>query len=844
MLLAGSPASALADDELEPVVIVGQRAGLATAQDIKRDSMEIVDSVVADDINKLPDLNVTDALSRVTGVQILRDRGEGVGVAIRGLTQMETLLNGREFFTAGSGRTLDFADIPAEMPAGIDVYKTVSANRIEGGVGGTIDLRTHRPFDFAGRQLLGSARVIRGDLVDDEEPQFSTLLSNRWQTGGHGEFGALLNVAYQRRAWREDQKSAGSPTARTDLIAGQTLTAANGTSETSSLGYRVRTGGDLVLQWRPSDRLELYAEGHYAGFKTIQDSYQINATPSSGFAPGSVALFPGGNDLKSITWRDAPLSILSFARDTEDQTGQVAIGGLWGKDAAILKADISYTASANDLFFSGPVFKGMAATFNHDVSGVIPATGVGGVDLLNPAHFQYASLAYRTRPFDGDLFAAQLDGDYALTGGFIQSIAAGVRYARRNADNAPGVIYADTAVSGISVADRPGYVMANPVKDFLGGAGDSIGRYLVGKPGLARDAESLREAFGIRDPIPDAGNPLSVWRIDEQTIAGYSMAAFAAEGAPVDGNIGLRIVMTQEAVTGSRSAFGSDAVRPVAIDSSDVDYLPSLNVRYRLGEGLYFRAGASKTITRQNFDQLSPSLTLSRNTVTPSLNQGAAGNPALKPIRSDNLDLALEKYVNRSTSLAITGFIKQVDGFVTTVSRPEVYDGVTYQVSRPQNGSDASIGGIEFGYQQFYDFLPGWLHGFGMQANYTYIDSATPSSILGQNLPLQNLSEHSYNLIGLYEQGPWSVRVAYNWRDTFLSGIANIVGVGALPVYTRGYDWLDASLGYRLDKHVSFAIEGMNLLSTLRSSYYGAATRPQSVWLNDTQIGATVTVRF
>lgn len=100
---------------LEDILVVGKRASLASAQEIKRNKMEIVDSVVADDINKLPDINVTDALSRFTGVQILRDRGEGAGVAIRGLTQMETLLNGWEVFTAGSGRNLDFADISSEM---------------------------------------------------------------------------------------------------------------------------------------------------------------------------------------------------------------------------------------------------------------------------------------------------------------------------------------------------------------------------------------------------------------------------------------------------------------------------------------------------------------------------------------------------------------------------------------------------------------------------------------------------------------------------------------------------------------------------------------------------------
>lgn len=853
-LIAVKPVSAFAQNDssgvdtgaivLKDILVVGKRAGLASAQEIKRDKMEIVDSVVADDINKLPDINVTDALSRITGVQILRDRGEGAGVAIRGLTQMETLLNGREVFTAGSGRNLDFADIPSEMLAGIDVYKTSSANHIEGGVGGTVDLRTHRPFDFQGRQLFGSARVIHGDLVDDQEPQFSTLLSDRWQTESFGEFGALVNFAYQRRAWREDQKSTGNPVARTDIIPGQTVIAPNGTSETTSLGLRERTAGSLVLQWRPSDSIELYAEGNYAEFKTIQDSYQINVTPSSTFVAGSPRLFPGTNDLQSISWTNAPLSILSFARDTVDRTQQAAVGGKWNKDALTLKADLSYTKSFNNLFFSGPVFSGKAATFSQDLSGQIPATSIGGINLLDPANFQYASMAYRSRPFAGDLSTAQLDGDYTLSSSFIKSVSAGIRYAKRSAGNAPGLIFADAPLTGISAADKTGYVMSNPAQDFLGGESSSIGNYMVGNLDSARDAAGLRNAFGITAPIPSAGSPLGVWGISEETQAGYLMSKFEATGFPLDGNVGLRAVRTLESVTGSQSAPSTGAVLPINIDSTDIDYLPSLNLRYQLMKGLYLRGGVSKSITRQNFDQLSPSLTLIRNTVTPSLNQGSSGNPQLKPIRSDNFDLAVEKYFNPTTSVYATGFLKQVDGFVTTVSNPEVHDGLTYQVSRPQNGTAATIDGFEVGYQQFYDFLPSWLSGFGTQANYTYIDSETPSSVLGQKVPLQNLSKHSYNLVGMYEKGPFSARVAYNWRDTFLSGVTNIVGVGALPIYTRGYGWLDASVGYRINDHFSFTIEGMNLLNTLRSSYYGVETRPQSVWVNDTQVGATMTVRF
>ncbi|HSI55987.1 MAG TPA: TonB-dependent receptor [Ideonella sp.] len=838
-------AEAAEDTEIPSVVIIGKRASLASAQEIKRSEIGIVDAVVAEDIQKLPDLSVSEALQRVTGVQIARDRGDGGAVAIRGLSQTETTLNGREVFTAGSGRTLDFADIPAEMIASIRVHKTSTAQLIEGGVGGLIDLRTRRPFDFQTSQFVASGRWIHGDLVDRAKPQVSTLASRRWTLDGGGEFGALLSLSHQARAWREDQKSDGNPILRTDLIPGTTVTAPNGTTETTSVGERSRSAGTLVLQWRLSERLELYAEGSAARFKTRQDSHQINVQASPTFVPGSPTLFAGTTDLKSITWTDAPVSVLSFARDTVDKTQQAALGGSWRDGALTLKADLSRTRSANTLFFSGPFMASTAASFSQDLSHTVPSTSVAGTDLLDPANLRYTGVAYRSRRFEGGLKAARLDGEYRPTAGFIDKISAGWRFADRDADNAAGTVFGDAAVTGLTAADRPQSVMPNPYTSFLPGTGArSIGRYLVGDLGMARDAQALRDAFGIVAPMPTTANPLSLWRIAERSHAAYLMASFHALGGALDGNAGLRLLRTRRSVAGWQSEPATGAVLPIALDNSDHDLLPSLNLRHALSEKLYLRASASKTLTHPNFDQLSPSLTLLRNSINPTLNQGSAGNPALRPLRATNLDLALEAYLDPASSLYLTGFVKRVDGFLTTLSAPEVHDGVTYQVSRPQNSDKARIQGLEFGYQQFFTGLPGWLGGVGLQGNYTYVDSETPSRALGRDIPLQNLSRHSANLIALYERGPISARVAYNWRSSFLSSVASFVGVGALPVYTRGYGWLDASASLRIGERLVLSVEGSNLLRTLRRSYYGVGTRPESHWLNDRQISVAASIRF
>lgn len=859
LLLAGAGA-ALADEpaQLESVVVIGTRASLDSAQQRKREHLDIVDSVVAAEINKLPDLNVSDALQRVTGIQIVRDRGEGSIVSLRGLTQVETTLNGREVFTAGGGRTLDFADFASEMLSGIDVYKSASAERIEGGMAGTIDLRTRRPFDFSGDANVVSARLIHGDLVGRDAGQFSALASRRWALGGGaGDFGVLLNLVVQERTWREDLKSTGNPmlcSARTplttpsqcrfDLIPGQDVVAPNGTSETTSEGRRRRTGATLITQWRPNDALELYAEGHFAELRTIQDSHQINATRGPSFVPGSVTLFPGTSDLSSITWTSAPLSVLSFARDTVDRSRQLAAGGRWTNGVLSLSGDLSHTKSYNNLFFSGPFFGATAAQFSQDVSGDVPQTSVTGTDLLNPANLRYTGLAYRTRPFAGDLTATRLDAEWQRPGAFFERLAVGWRFAKRSADNTPGLIFADAAVTGLTAADTPGRVRPNPYDNFLDGAASSIGPYLVGDLGDARNAAGLRNAFGITTPIPAAANPLSVWRIQEQTHAVYLKGDFQVADGRLDGNAGVRAVHTRTSVTGTQSVPSSGTTAPIDLDAGTTDWLPQLNVRYHLEPGLLLRAAASRTITRPNFDQLSPSLTLVPNPTNPSLNQGGAGNPALQAVRADNIDLAIEHYGGPAQSASLTLFWKKVDGFISSAAQDEVHDGATYSVSRPYNRGSGNVRGLEAAYQRFFDFLPGAWRGLGIQANYTYVDGHAPDPVLGADAPLQNLSRHSGNLIGLYEHGPVVARLAYNWRSKFLSGATSVVGVGALGIYTRSYGWLDASLGYRIDKRMTVSLEAGNILGTIRRSYYGTPTRPQGAWANDRQLAVSMSVQF
>src|ERR1700727_712050 len=178
--------SANQSNNLDEIVVTGVRVSVKSALDEKKNADQVQDSIVAEDIGKLPDNNVIEALQHVTGIQISRNAAEATQLLVRGLPDIETLLKGREIFPC-AGRFITLQDIPAELLQRVDVQKSARADDIEGGIAGEIDVRLHRPFDFDGLELAGTVRGTNSSLSDKTDPTASILASNRWHTD-IGEF--------------------------------------------------------------------------------------------------------------------------------------------------------------------------------------------------------------------------------------------------------------------------------------------------------------------------------------------------------------------------------------------------------------------------------------------------------------------------------------------------------------------------------------------------------------------------------------------------------------------------------------------------------------------------------
>ncbi|MBV6863760.1 TonB-dependent receptor [Xanthomonas euvesicatoria] len=854
-----TPASDATTQQLDTVQVTGTRSSVTKAQLVKQNAEQIVDSIVAEDIGKLPDNNVAEALQRISGIQISRNYGEGSAIAIRGLTQVRTELNGRDIFTANDGRGLSFEDVSAELLGGVNVYKNPSADMIEGGLGGTVDLRTRLPFDYDGRKIAGSVQYNYYDLADDGKPAFSGLFSDRWQTG-IGEIGILVNYSQQKSPFRQDTISIEPWYTQTDLpgYEGQGVSVPHGAGINTTVGERERKTGAFAMQWRPNDAVEVYTQVLRSDYDFSWHDYSFFALTGANPMQGLPGIQVNNrNEFANGSFQNVPTESNTSLTERHSVTTDYSLGAKWTVNEKLtLSTDFQYvdatTTGTRYILSTGQV---TSPQFNVDFRGDLPrlsVTDASGAEGYLADVNNYNGWRYHLDNKDdnkGTEFAWRSDMDLAFDSDFVRSFKAGVRYTDRDAET-KGNIYRFMCINncdGAPFSQYPGIgVMTNPITDFFRGQSHAFGPTLTASDAAVANYQQTLAAFGA-SPLEFAPNNINTQ--NEKTYAAYGVLRFGVDGEiPFDGNIGVRVVRTEVGSQGVRT--GTDAegggLIPVDAQQTYTDVLPSLNLRWMLSDQLQWRFAASRGISRPTFDKLNPNLSLSTGTSNgASTFTGTAGNPSLEAVKADQFDTALEWYFGQGSMMYGTLFYKKVEGFIANAVFNEVYDGQVWQITRPVNGDSGKIRGAELGYTQFFDFLPGWLSGFGLQTNYTYVDSEAPSPTAtdtnGQSLtvPLEGLSKNSYNAILSYETARFQGRVAYNWRSDWLVTTAGN-GTGNLPVYNKGFGQLDASLRFNINDVWSISLDGVNLLDTRRESYLGTESRYRDFVINDRRYGLTL----
>jgi len=284
---ATNTAEAKSDSDLTEILVTGIRKALATSQEIKKEADTVVDSITASDIGAFPDKSVAEALQRVTGVTVTRFAASGdtthfsaepSGVIIRGLPQVRSEFNGRDSFNANSSRGLSFGDVSPELMAGVDTYKNTTAEMIEGGIAGTVNLRTHVPFDSQGFVLAASAELGYGDLSEETDPAGSLIISDRWDTGA-GEFGLMANAAYSEVTTESQGTQIGRFYNMTNVAAygGGQKWFPSGVDIRNNVYDRTRTGFSVAGQWQsPNDKLLATLQYNRSEYENNWEEFSLN----------------------------------------------------------------------------------------------------------------------------------------------------------------------------------------------------------------------------------------------------------------------------------------------------------------------------------------------------------------------------------------------------------------------------------------------------------------------------------------------------------------------------------------------------------------------------------------
>ena len=821
---AAAPADEAAEGQT--IVVTGIRSSLTRAADIKKNALQVVDSIVADDIGKLPDPTTAAALQRVPGVLVSVNRNnELADVRVRGLPDILTTVDGREVFTTND-RSFNLQDMPAQALARIDVAKSQTADQIEGGLAGTIDLQLNKPFAFKKPTVVATARGNYGRYDDRFGPQLGLLATDRWDTG-IGEIGVLLNGSYSKQGYTRSstilvdrRSSATTPYNTPGLLLPNVM------QDMPQTGEVTRKEFNGALQWQASPSLMAYVEGFYTSFRDRGAVQGFNFQPyTASFGTTAVVsitdVVPGDQCIttrasnsgqnpaintdqqgrqtletftpqtlcqpKSMTIRNAAMNQSSTARDNQTTNKQVAGGFVYDQDGWHARVDLSYQRSNTDTQdFTINVGQRLATmTVDFDDEGLPHYTTPSG-PLESPANLIIRNAFQQNySTASGSLFQTRIDLAKDFDGSILKKLSAGARYANRVAafqsvqsstafpapagTGSPNFGTNEANVVKVSTLGLPAsfLTLSAPTPDLNNG-----GRALVPSTDFLLSESNLdliRPIFKL--PLGRPGyDPGRRFDAKERTFASYAQAQYEVPlggDFTLDGVIGLRAVQVHRVYDGFQSVTTgtTTSYMPLHSDTTNWNVLPVVTARLRDGP-LQSRFSYSKSIRRPDFPDLNPATTLRQSFNNLVQSTGTAGNPNLKDQRSESFDATLEYYIGKGY-VALAGYYRNIHDRVITGAQVERYGTVDYAISRPRNVGEAKLKGIELSGQYFFDFLPGAFSGFGTQGSFTISDSKIGGNDPLAGFPLQGVSKYNYTAGLLYEKFGLSGRLVYTWRSKY-----------------------------------------------------------------------------
>lgn len=796
--------------EEDAIVVTGIRASLEQAADIKREASQVMDVITAEDVGKLPDANVAEALQRVTGVQITRVFGEGQSVSVRGLQQVRVEVDGRTLLGWSArlsppendqlGRSSGLDSVPSSLFGRLEVRKSPLASQAEGGLGGTVNLVTPKPLSFKEPTVSLRVQGVYSENSDKFEPAITGFATTKF---ADGRIGVMIAGEYQKRT------STTQTFERNNFLNRSYTGAGGGVFQTPVLLQyeqftvdRSRLGLNGAIQFEVTPEFTITADALYSKLTTgrKQDFFAFR--------------LPTGNNPVTNRVVEDGMIVAGNANGTVTTAGQIrneptesflyGLNGKYENDGLTIEADGYYSKGTIDQTIQIITLQATApvpGAFDFRDTTIPSLTLTGPFNPANYASYNPANNGVRSNRLIGllDEWTGKLDVSYETGGGV--TIAAGVRYtdlhARSNAFR--------SQVTPTRAEIEPYLKLVNG-NDFLP---DIAGNFPRSFLSTAPTFDYVFTRAQATEPNPDPNGKSTLlpnlqrdYDFSERTLAGYLMVSGEGEiaGIPYKANAGVRIASTRLSVdsyvnVGTVSRLVNDKNRYTNV-------LPSANIAFNVTDDFLIRVSGSQTMQRASIADLAPSTFFNATNLSVT-----GGNVNLQPPISTQADVSFEYYTGKSSLISGALFYKDVKDFIASFVTTGVDinldpQGRELTFSRPENLASAKIKGFEIGIQQFMDFLPSPLNGFGIIANYTYSDSED-----NNGFPLVAVSKNSYNLVGLYEKGIFSARLAYNYRDEAVFEFSE-----GRPSFVGARSQLDAQIGVDITKNIALSLQAQNLM--------------------------------
>lgn len=801
--------------EVEELVVTGQRLSQQRAIETKREAITVVDAISADEIGRLADKNVAENLERLPGVGLAYDQGEGRYVSIRGTpAQLNNVtLNRVEIGNPdGDSRALPLDVVSGQLLGRLEVVKAVTPDFDAQGIGGTVNLVSQSPFDLAGgRTARGSIQVGYQEFNEKMPVQGDLTVGGVF---GDGRWGVLLGVNASSRDYRSDGLYPDDWRAVPGVARGGLPI---NLKYTNYRLKRERLGAAGTLEFRPTDLDRFYVRGLYSKF--TEDEYRqrwrldfasnlANMTFNADQASGVATNVDARQDLR-LEYKEKSISSYSFGGAHERGPWSAEYDLSYGYNELIepneawlfrqnspnLTVDFDmnpllYTAEARNASASGLGFRQYTRQDEYGEETNIAAR----FDLrreIDLGEASYFKVGLKVRDTD-KRFDGRTD-----------------RWDRGSSANR--FTLADFGLQGPPMeVDLDGHVYQN--------------RFTIDADAIsAFTRENLNSARFVRNEGESlAAETLNDYDLNERVSAGYVMADVDFGAFRLIG--GWRVEHTETEVEGFR-LDNEGVVEAVQAESSYTTFLPNLHLRFEPREDVVVRLAYTHTLGRAQYPDLRPGGALEFEEASPGVFEGvlAEGNADLKPYRSENFDASVEWYFAPGGILSAGAFLKKIDdpifSFDQTLTGVTV-GGRTYsrlEYTQPRNAQDGEIKGVELQYQQQFTFLPGFWSGFGAAANVTWTDSKLTVPGRGET-PFPAQSDLLWGAQLFYQSDRFEAALSYHHTGRAIQGLGSDAET---DTFDDDYRRLDAKASYKLTDKVEVFVDLQNLNDEVLREYQG-----------------------